>query len=228
MYYKREFIDLHTIYPTEGLESDTYKIKQSILTEEQIKADQMRAMFSGTYWMFSGLKPDFPYITLVKKGEGAMMSDTPMERTSNKDFITRANGDVLIFGLGIGLIILPLLDAEEVKSITVVELYQDLIDMVEPRLKAHDKDNKLTVVQGDCFEYYDKMDKAQRFDCIYGDIWIDISSDNWNEMKDLTKKYRGRRIQSKVNPHAFLTHWMKDQVQSMVRSEQRDSQGWGW
>ena len=121
---------------------------------------------------------------------------------------------------------MPLLKAKEVKSITVVELYQDLIDMVEPRLKKFDTDNKLTVVQGDCFEYHKELSKEDKFDCIYGDIWISICADNWDEMKDLTKKYRGKRRQSKFNPDAFMTHWVKDQVQYMMQKEKRDSMGW--
>jgi hypothetical protein len=86
-------------------------------------------MMDGNGWLTMGLKSDFPYVRLVKKGEGVMMSDTPMERNTNYHILDKANGDVLIFGLGIGLIILPLLRKENVKSITVVELYQDLIDV---------------------------------------------------------------------------------------------------
>jgi len=226
--YDRDYTDLHTIYPTEGLESKTYKIKQSILTETQISMDKTRGMLNGNYWMFAGLKPDFPYITLIKKGEGAMMSDTPMERTTNQDFIDKANGDVLIFGLGLGLVIMPLLKDKAVKSITVIELYQDLIDMVKPILKEQDVDNKLTIVQGDCFEYHKEIPKGQLYDCIYGDIWLEISSDNWDEMKDLTRKYTSKKRQKRFNPDSFITHWVKDRVQAMATKARREEREWAW
>lgn len=206
-YETREYIDLHTIYPDEEIESDTYRIKQIVLTKQQVQHEKLRGLFSRKGWMYIGLQADFSYISLIKKGEGCMMSDTPMERNTNRDFVKKANGDVLIFGLGLGLVILPLLEATDVRSVTVVELHQDLIDVVEPILKKHDKDSKLKVIQGDCFEYHKSIPKDKKWDCIYGDIWISISADNYEEMKDLTKKYKFRV--NRKNKKSFIDHWMK-------------------
>ena len=55
-----------------------------------------------------------------------MMSDTPMEQGTNLEFIRKAHGDVLIGGLGIGLILYNLrekVDKGIVTSITVMEKY---------------------------------------------------------------------------------------------------------
>ena len=122
-----DYTDLHTIYPTEPLVSKTYTIDTVILTETHVRREQMCTRRDS--WMTRGLKAEFPYIRLKKNGDGIMMSDTPMERNTNRDFIRKANGDVIIFGLGLGLVIIPLLKKENVKSILVVELYQDLIDL---------------------------------------------------------------------------------------------------
>lgn len=220
----REYVDLHNIYPEEVLDSNTYKIERIILSEEQVRIEQRRSMFAGNYWATAGLKHDFPYVKLVKKGEGVMMSDTPMERNTNRDFIKRANGDVIIFGLGLGLIILPLLNEQEVKSIMVVELHQDLIDIVQPILKRFDKENKLTIIQGDCFKIHEQIPKEKKFDCVYGDIWISICQDNYDEMKKLTKVWKYRLNRS--NPNSFIDHWMQDFLKKEIARDKRTSYGY--
>jgi len=224
MQTQREYIDLNRIYPNSEIETKTYKINRVVLTEDHVRSEQIRNAWGGNSWLTRGLKANFEYVRLIKKGEGVMMSDTPMERNTNRDFVKRANGDVLIFGLGLGLVIAPLLDAPEVKSITVVELHQDLIDVVFPILKRKDKDNKLNVVQGDCFEYHNEVPKDKKFDCVYGDIWISIDTDNYEEMKTLTKNWKYRINRS--NPNSFIDHWCKDFLQNEIRQEKRDRIYW--
>lgn len=216
----RPYVDLHTVYPNKLIECETYKITPFALTTDEVQLQKARSIMSGKGWTTLELQPNFQYVKLVKKGEGTMMSDTPMERNSNRDFVRKANGDVLIFGLGLGLIIMPLLDAEEVTSITVIELHQDLIDLVTPILKKYDHHNKLKVVQGDCFEYHKQVEKGTKFDCVYGDIWIDIDQDNYDEMKALTKvwKYKINRH----NHYSFIDHWMKDHLKYLITKEKRE------
>ena len=214
-----DYTDLHTIYPKEPLVSPTYTIDSIVLSEEHVRLEQMRNFRNN--WLVRGLKSDFPYIRLKKNGEGIMMSDTPMERNTNRDFIKNANGDVIIFGLGLGLVIIPLLKKENVKSILVVELYQDLIDLVEPILKKHDTENKLSIIQGDCFEIHKSIPKDKKFDCVYGDIWIEICTDNYKEMKTLTKNWKNRI--NRENPNAFIDHWMKDYLKREIAQEKRSS-----
>lgn len=218
------YIDLHTIYPTDPIVTNTYSIDRITLDEDRVRHEKWRSAMDGNSWLTIGLKPNFPYVRLVKKGEGVMMSDTPMERNTNKHILQKANGDVLIFGLGLGLIILPLLQKEDVKSIMVVELYQDLIDVVKPILKKNDPTDKLTIIQGDCFDIHNHIDKAKKFDCIYGDIWIEISTDNYEEMKTLTKNWKNRI--NRNNPNAFIDHWMKSYLIKEIQKEKRESFNW--
>ena len=218
----REYIDLNTIYKKE-LISDTYTINKIRLTESQVSMERIRNFRQ--YWAVAGLKADFDYIRLVKKkdGSGIMMSDTPMERNTNRNFLQKANGDVVIFGLGLGLIVFPLLDDENVKSITIVELYQDLIDIVQPKIEAKDKQNKVRIVQGDCFTY--EFPKETKFDTIYFDIWINICGDNYDEQKKLERKFR--KHLNKDNQNKFMDSWMKDHYKRENARERR-SGGYGW
>lgn len=214
-----DYTDLHTIYPTEPLVSPTYTIDSIVLTQDDVHLQQMRNFRNS--WLTRGLKADFKYIRLVKNGEGIMMSDTPMERNTNKGFILDANGDVIVFGLGLGLVIIPLLKKKNVKSVLVVELYQDLIDLVYPILKKHDTENKLSVIQGDCFEVHKSIPKEQKFDSVYGDIWIEICTDNYEEMKILTKNWKNRI--NRENSNAFIDHWMKGYLKKQIAEEKRES-----
>ena len=214
-----EYTDLHTVYPTEPFVSETYTIDSVVLTEDRVRMEQMSNYRNS--WLTRGLKADFPYIRLKMNGKGIMMSDTPMERNTNHDFIRKANGDVIIFGLGLGLVILPLLKKENVKSVLVVELYQDLIDLVHPILKKHDTENKLSVIQGDCFEVHKSIPKEQKFDSVYGDIWIEICTDNYEEMKILTKNWKNRI--NRENSNAFIDHWMKGYLKKQIAEEKRES-----
>ena len=130
--------------------------------------------------------PRGEYVRLLVNGE-LMMSNTPMEKRTSAYFILNAEGDVLVCGLGIGLVILPLLENEKVKSITVIEKYQDVIDCVYTQIKKYDTKGKLSVICQDCFDF--ETDK--KFDTIFIDIWPYINNEIYNEeMKPLKRKYR--------------------------------------
>ena len=83
--------------------------------------------------------------------------------------------------------LIPLFENDKVKSITVIEKYQDVIDCVLPQIKPYDKQDKLKVICQDCFDFSTK----ERFDTIFIDIWANINRDIYDEeMKPLKRKYR--------------------------------------
>jgi spermidine synthase len=119
-----------------------------------------------------------------------MMADTDMEYVTNRHVIHQAEGDVLVGGLGIGYMILPLLLKDSVESVTVVELHQDVIDLVEPHLRAAKETyytDKLTVICDDIRTY--KPAKRRQWDTIYFDIWQAITADNLPEMTHLHRRF---------------------------------------
>lgn len=82
------------------------------LQKFEISSDNIRARFDG-------ITPG-KYIRLLHNGE-CVMSDTNMEKRTNSDFCINAHGDIIIGGLGIGMIIMAIQDKSEVNSITVIE-----------------------------------------------------------------------------------------------------------
>jgi len=148
--------------------------------------------------------PPGEYVRLVKKGgmSGVIMSNTPMEKRTNREIVGRSNGNVLIAGLGIGLILLPIQEKENVTSITVLEKYQDVINLVATQLPLNEKVN---IIQGDVFDY--QFPRGTKFDTIYFDVWSYINSDIYQEMRELKKLYRKYKVSPKENPDAWMGCW---------------------
>lgn len=129
------------------------------------------------------------------------MSDTPMEQHSNYEIVRDAIGHVLVVGLGIGMVAHSLCRKRQVKSVTALELYPEVVRLVEP----HIQHKKLRVILADGNE---PPFRGRPFDSIYLDIWPDICSDNWTTMKPLLAKYRKLRRNGGI-----VTGWLKDYVQ---------------
>lgn len=149
---------------------------------------------------------DGEYVQLSIKGQ-LMMSDTGMERISNKLFIRNATGHVLIAGLGIGLIIYNILENTNITSITIIEKYQDVIDLVSPKFN----DPRIKYVCADIFEW--KPVKGTKYNTIYFDIWPEICTDN---LKQITLLHN--RFKSFKNKDGWMNSWMKEYLQKQKRN----------
>lgn len=125
------------------------------------------------------------YKKLTKNGT-IIMSNTPAEIRDHSYFLHIAKGDILINGLGLGVAVKYLLGKKEVKSITVIEKSQDVIQLVAPHLN----DPRLNIIHADAFEW--KSPKGMQYDYVWHDIWDNICSDNLPEMHKLHRKY-GRK-----------------------------------
>ena len=165
-------------------EGENFEISQRIATKKDIREQQMSAMFSGTSGDFYDFK-EGTYTRLISKGfmGDVIMSDTPMEIRTNMDFLYQAHGNILIGGLGLGIILKILENMDNIKSVTVIEKNQEIIDLVLDQLNLP---NNFKVIQSDIFEYKPK----EIFDTIYFDIWTNICGDNWDEMKKLRKQFK--------------------------------------
>lgn len=166
-----------------------------------------------------GFRADAPppgnYAKLIVGGR-LYMSDTPFEKRTNWGIVHHANGHVLIAGLGLGMILTAILDKPAVQSVTVIEKYQDVIDLVAP----HHLHPKLTVICADIFEW--KPEKGTKYDTIYFDIWPDICTDSLKEMETLHRRFA--RILNRENHKAWMDSWQKDYLRYQRRRER--ASGW--
>ncbi len=119
------------------------------------------------------VKPDFNIIddnpdknysfeNLLYEGELAATND-PRELIAHKHFLEKANGRILVSGLGLGNSLHELLKNEAVSFIRVIEKEQDVIDLVAPFFD----DPRVKIICDDVFEY----GINEHFDIIYHAIW---------------------------------------------------------
>ncbi len=165
--------------------------------------DNMRYARDGMAFMMA--RPG-SYVKLLADGK-LQMSDTDMEWRTNARFLSRATGDVLVAGLGIGMVLPPLFGKSEVSSVTVLELNRDVVELVAPHV-AH---KKLRVLCGDA-KQPDAVLNGDKFDTVWLDIWHNLSADNLDEMKVLKALYRKR-----LNRGGFVGCWSEDEVKRGVR-----------
>lgn len=182
-----------------------YKDMPSILKEcegERFKVSHFDITSNDFYALFRDRIPIGHYVRLTDKlSHECVMSDTRMEKCTNSEFVEKAHGDVLIGGLGIGMIILAIQDNPEVTSITVVEKYQEVVDLIAHQLPLNDK---VKIVVADIFEY----ETEQKFNTIYLDIWNSINRDVWEEqMSPLRKRYRKMLVSKKEDSDRFINCW---------------------
>lgn len=127
------------------------------------------------------------YRRLMKRDENIiMMSDTPAELRDMKQGIEEATGNVLVFGLGLGIFAENCAIKKSVKSVTVIEVDQDVIDLVAPHLTK--KHQKIEVFQGDVFTYKPQF----KYDFIFVDIWPFIDHENLTDMRKIKRRLRNK------------------------------------
>jgi len=183
-----KFVPMYKIL-AEG-QTKSFELKKQKITKEDIKTARMRAIFHP-----QDIPPKIGTLMVLSRKSSSyndcVMSDAEYEKITNREIVNVARGNVLIAGLGIGMILIPLLKDKGVKKITVVEKEKDLIDLIFPKIKKHDKSNKLEIIHSDINDL--ELPKEQKFDVIYFDIWDNVCGDNYEQMKNLKKKFRKNR-----------------------------------
>lgn len=151
---------------------------------------------------------------ILTVGSDVMMSNTPMERRSNRAVVHHARGDVLIAGLGLGMILLPILAKPEVTSVTVIEKSQAVIRLVAPGIYSQQGSEKLTIVYQDVFDW--RPTAGTKYDTLYFDIWPFINEDNLDEMDDLHKIFRRFRRKG-----SWMDSWMREELKHLQQRRRR-------
>ena len=109
-------------------------------------------------------EPEDEY-TILFDPECYIMQDTTREYREHQPLWENATGDVLIAGLGIGMVNQFLLDNENVKSVTIIEKNQQVIDIVWDHCP---KNEKFRLVHADIYEW----EPDSTWDVGWFDSWI--------------------------------------------------------
>ena len=213
--YCPPFIPMADVLPE--CEKDGWSVKHVEMDEEFVKFEQLRGAFGGgaSYREVWDLEPG-KYARLFGPGylHDPMMSDTPMERRTCRPLLDNARGSVFIAGLGIGMVLLPLLRMPEVRSITVMEINQVVVDLIWPFMLRQRGARRLSLVVGNVLEYR----PSESYDTVWLDIWGDICADNWEQMKKLRRCWKS---------HVLAGGWLGVWRYEDVRISAAEDRHWG-
>lgn len=174
---------MHNIIP-EGKKGD-FQVVYREATEEDVNLERVRIETSLNFGTTYPLEPG-EYTYLLDAGEN-LMSDTATEILTNIRFLDAAKGDILIGGLGLGIMPCILEKFPEVKSITILEKNVEVVDLVAEHLpQARSAVDFYTVIVDDIFEFC----TSKKFDTIYFDIWSDLAVQEFSEMDTLENKFK--------------------------------------
>ena len=144
------------------------------------------------------------YKRLMHKNE-VVMSNTPAEIDDFRGFLYYARGNVLVNGLGLGVVLKALLHKDPpVKTITVIEKSEDVIKLVAP---TFNNEPRVTIINADALTW--KPPRAMYYDSVWHDIWDYICAENLKDMVKLHKKY-GKRC-------SYQASWCRAQCQNLRR-----------
>ena len=168
---------------------------------------------SYVYGEFRAPSPAGTYVTLrITDDIGkprVMMSDLHYERVTCFEVVERAHGDVLIAGLGLGMILHPILGKQEVRSVTVIEKYSEVVELISPTLPY---DPRLTIVNDDIFTW--RPPSGSRYDVIWFDIWPDFEVTRLSEMARLHRKF-GRYL-NRDNANRWMESWHRKETKRLA------------
>lgn len=164
-------------------EKGKWRIQQIEIEPQRAVHESMRHATDG-FPVMTVSPGQYTTLSFLNKGKyEVMMSNTQFEYRTNVGFVQNARGHVLIAGLGLGMLLRPLASNPNVKSITVIELDQDVIDLVAPHYADLEQ---VAIIKSDIFRYM----PARHYDWAMFDIWPNVSPDNLNQMYALRHRYR--------------------------------------
>ena len=201
-----KFKQMYKLIPEQ--ESKNFKIVHHVATNDDVQRCKLFDL-RGEYSEFK----EGTYLELKTKDSSffnIVMSDTPMELRTNSEIICKAEGNVLIGGLGIGAILLLIQEKPEVNSIIVIEKHKEIIEMVKPFLPLN---NIVKIIEGDLFEWIPKIDN--KFDIIYLDIWNNVCSDNLRDMNILRKRFK-KFLNKEKNRNTWIGCWREEDCRRLI------------
>lgn len=221
-----DHIDLSKLY--KAGKCGRYSVEHFQLTQHDVRMETMRAAIHHRSDEVMGLSWKVMYTRLVRDEHDIVMSNTPMEMRTNWAIMNRAFGNVLIAGLGLGMILIPISRKLKlnVRKIVIVEKDADVLKLMQPRLERH-LSTRVSFVHADIFDAKDYLLEhyEEPFDTIYFDIWDEISGDNWAEMKKLKNRYRSllRKTTSTFGTRSWISCWREMDCRLKASKDRADA-----
>ena len=147
----------------------------------------------------------YPYLGTK---DSVWMSINPNEIKTMDKHIELAKGDVLVLGLGMGYFPFMIANKEEVKSITIIEKDQNIIDLFNEFIfPQFNHKNKIKIIKDDAFSYLNNI-KDDRYHMVFADLWHSAED-------GIIPFLRLKELEGKLN--IPFMYWIDTSLYSMVR-----------
>ncbi len=181
------------------LKYEEYKPFEGFVCNDIIQTEEGRQIpqigFFETEFMFP----------VVLENDRLWMSITPNEVATMKEAVAKGFGNILTFGLGLGYYAYMTSQKDNVKSVTVVESNEDVIDLFNKYLLPQFQNaQKIKLIKADAFEYAQKHMSSGKYDFVFTDLWHDVSDgiDMYQKMKEYEKQ----------SPDTVFMYWIEKSI----------------
>ncbi|MBE6642434.1 MAG: hypothetical protein E7615_02130 [Ruminococcaceae bacterium] len=151
-----------------------------------------------------GFFNDRVYFPSVYEGEMPWVSVCPSELNSMLPDVDKAEGRCLVLGLGLGYYPYMISRLDKVKSITVVEISEKIINLFEkyilPQFKNKDK---IKLVHADAIDFMKNVQRDE-YDFCYADIW--------EGQVDGAPLYQRIKEHERRLPYTRFAYWIEDEI----------------
>lgn len=176
--------------------SGIMQVDHITVTEEDALKDNLSLAMGNPHFDDEEMFPGRYARLICPVGNRMLMSDAVSERKTNYEVVEQAHGNMLIAGLGLGMVLCAIYPKPEVERITIVEHSPDVIKLVMPHLLKYLKDkhpelhgqSRFRIARGDIHKW--KPPRGMKYDTIYFDIWDRPSADAFLEMVQLSGRYQ--------------------------------------
>ena len=111
------------------------------------------------------------FISLYQDKERWMLI-VPSEIDTMEEELKEVNGNVVVFGLGLGYFQYIASLKKEVKKITIVELDEKIINLFKKHiLPQFEYKDKIEIIHANAYDFIDHMMKKDQYDYAYVDLW---------------------------------------------------------
>ena len=184
---------------------EEYKPYQAVIAGDMIIEDDFREIPP------LGFFTDNFRFPAILEGGNEWMTLTPVDLDTCEEAIEAARGKVVTFGLGLGYYAYMASKKEDVDSVTVVELSEDVIRLFKTHiLPQMPNRHKIKIVNCDAFEYAEKIMPSENFDVAFVDTWRDAS--------DGAPMYEKMRELEKYSKNTKFLYWIENFLRSRLRA----------
>ena len=200
--FENDFYYKNIKFPTVIKESWQFKTQifkpyEAFLATESLIDEQGRL-----FPQIGFFEEEFPYPAVLQNGR-EWMTVTPHEIRTTLPAVKKSFGNVLTYGLGLGYFPYMSHLKDDVKSVTIVEKDENVIELFTKYiLPQFPQKEKIKIICADAFQFAENETKKFFYDFIFADTWHDPS--------DGIEMYEKFKECEKYSPKSQYMYWIEN------------------